>query len=101
MSTTTISVGDEVLKYLRSNSLREPDVLARFRRETARLDQAQMQISPEHGQLMALLVRMLGARRTLEVGIFTGYSSLSVALALPADGRVVEAPFQKILRAAA
>jgi caffeoyl-CoA O-methyltransferase len=62
---------------------------ARLREETRQLPLARMQIAPEQGQFMALLVQLLGARRTLELGVFTGYSALSVALALPADGRVV------------
>jgi caffeoyl-CoA O-methyltransferase len=70
-------------------TLREPDVLARLRLETAQLPSGGMQISPEQGQLMGLLVELMGARRCLEVGVFTGYSSTVVALALPADGKVV------------
>jgi caffeoyl-CoA O-methyltransferase len=80
---------DELYQYLLDVSVREPDVLRRLREETAELEDAAMQIGPEQGQLMALLVEMLGARRTLEVGTFTGYSALVVALALPEDGRVV------------
>jgi len=75
--------------YMRRVTLREPDVLRRLREETASHPQANMQISADQGQFMALLVRMLDARRTLEVGVFTGYSSLSVALALPDDGRII------------
>lgn len=88
MSSQTF-VPDDLRQYLLSVSSREPDVLRRLRRETSRLERAIMQISPEQGQLMALLVKMLGARKTLEVGVFTGYSTLVVALALPDDGRVV------------
>ena len=76
-------------EYLLSVSLREPELLCRLRAETASLPQAQMQISAEQGQFMRLLIELIGARKTLEVGVFTGYSSLCVALALPADGRVV------------
>ena len=68
--------------------MHEPEILARLREETARLPMAMMQITPEQGQLMALLVRLLQARRCLEVGTFTGYSALWVALALPAEGRL-------------
>jgi caffeoyl-CoA O-methyltransferase len=68
---------------------REPDVLRRLRDETARHERAGMQISPEQGHFMRLLVGLMDAKRVLEVGVFTGYSSLSVALALPADGRIV------------
>ena len=69
--------------------MRESDAARRLREETAKLPMARMQISPEQGALMQMLVRLLGARRTLEVGTFTGYSALVVAEALPADGRVI------------
>lgn len=80
---------EELYQYLSSVSLREPEILQRLREETARLPNATMQIAPEQGQLMTLLVQLLCARRTLEVGVFTGYSALAVALALPSDGRLV------------
>jgi predicted O-methyltransferase YrrM len=80
---------EHIYEYLVSNSLREPEILRRLREETAVLPRASMQISPEHGQFMALIVQLMGARRALEVGVFTGYSSLAVALALPADGQIV------------
>ncbi len=80
---------EDISNYLLSVSLREPPILRRLREETAGQPQAQFQIPPEHGQFMALVIQMLGARRTLEVGVFTGYSSLAVALALPPDGRIV------------
>jgi caffeoyl-CoA O-methyltransferase len=80
---------DRLYDYLLANSLREPEVLARLREETAALPAAAMQTAPEQGQFMALLVTLIGARRTLEVGTFTGYSALCVALALPAEGRVI------------
>lgn len=89
MTRRTKPLTDELYQYLLDVSVREPDVLRRLREETAELEDAAMQIGPEQGQLMALLVEMLGARRTLEVGTFTGYSALVVALALPEDGRVV------------
>jgi predicted O-methyltransferase YrrM len=82
-------IDDRLHDYLLANSLREPEVLRRLREETAGLPHAGMQIGPEQGQFMALLVELIGARRTLEIGTFTGYSALAVALALPADGRVV------------
>lgn len=80
---------EELYGYLQAVSLREPPVMRALREETASHPRARMQITPEQGQFMMLLVRMLGARRTLEIGVFTGYSSLAVALALPEDGRVV------------
>jgi predicted O-methyltransferase YrrM len=89
MSSRTIQVTEAIDSYIHAVSLREPDVLRRLRAETAPLEFAGMQISPEQGQFMALLVRLIGARRYLEVGTFTGYSALAVALALPADGKVV------------
>jgi len=78
-----------IYDYLIANSLREPPILRRLREETAPLPMATMQISPEHGQFMSLLVQLMGARRAVEVGVFTGYSSLAVALALPHDGEIV------------
>jgi caffeoyl-CoA O-methyltransferase len=75
--------------YIDAVTLREPELLARLRQETASHPQAGMQVSPTQGQFLNLLVRATGARRTLEVGVFTGYSSISVALALPDDGEIV------------
>ncbi|HSJ98209.1 MAG TPA: class I SAM-dependent methyltransferase [Myxococcota bacterium] len=89
MSDRTLNLTEPVYRYLLGHSLREHQALRSLREETAPMPRAGMQISPEQGQLMALLVRMLGAKRTLEVGVFTGYSALAVALALPEDGRVV------------
>lgn len=89
MSNKTFTLPDKLYRYLIDNSLREPDVLRRLREETLRLPMSMMQIAPEQGQLMRLLVRLIGARRAIEVGVFTGYSSLSVALALPEDGRLI------------
>jgi predicted O-methyltransferase YrrM len=88
MSNTTFGLSDAVRRYILSLSVQEPESLARLREETARLPMAMMQISPEQGQFLALLVRALQAKRCLEVGTFTGYSTLVVALALPEDGRV-------------
>ena len=76
-------------QYLLSVSVHESEVLARLRAETASEPYAQMQISPDQGQIMQFLVHALGVRRSLEIGVFTGYSSLSVALAMPEDGRIV------------
>jgi caffeoyl-CoA O-methyltransferase len=85
----TLGLSNTLYNYLLSVSLREPDVLQQLREETARLPMAMMQIAPEQGQFMALLVQLLNARKTLDVGVFTGYSSLCVALALPPDGKIV------------
>jgi len=89
MSNKTFTLSDDLYAYLFENSVREPDILRRLREETAKDSMARMQIAPEQGQFMQLLVRLMGARRYLEVGVFTGYSSLAVALALPAEGRIV------------
>jgi caffeoyl-CoA O-methyltransferase len=89
MSRRSISLTDSLYEYLLSVSLREPDLLRQLREETATDPSARMQISPEQGQFMALLARLMGARRCLEIGVFTGYSSLAVALALPDDGRIL------------
>jgi caffeoyl-CoA O-methyltransferase len=80
---------DALYGYLLEASLREPPLLRQLRDETARHPRAGMQISPEQGQFMQLLVKLTGARRCIEVGVFTGYSSLAVALVLPADGRIL------------
>ena len=84
-----LGLDDRLYDYLLSVSLREPDILRQLREETASLPGAMMQIAPEQGQFMALLIQLLGATKTIEVGVFTGYSSLSVALALPPDGKIV------------
>jgi caffeoyl-CoA O-methyltransferase len=89
MSKRTLNLTDSLYNYLLAASLREPDVLRQLRAETVALPGAAMQIAPEQGQLMALLVTLIGAKKTLEIGVFTGYSSLSVALALPADGKII------------
>ncbi|MGZ8995617.1 MAG: class I SAM-dependent methyltransferase, partial [Rhodospirillales bacterium] len=89
MSNRTIGLSEELYDYLLAVSLREPEILAELRQETMALAQRSMQIAPEQGQFMALLVRLLGARRILEIGTFTGYSALAMALAMPPDGRIV------------
>jgi len=88
MSNKTLKLTDELYRYLLGVSLREPEVLRRLREETRALPEADCQISPEQGQFMALLLRLIGARQVLEVGTFTGYSSTVMAFALPGDGRV-------------
>lgn len=89
MSSRTLQVSDAVHEYLLRETMREPPLLAELRAETAGLPNAGMQISPEQGQFMRLLAELLGARRALEVGTFTGYSALCLALALPEDGRLI------------
>ncbi len=89
MSDRRLQITDDLHRYLVDHSVREPDVLARLRTATASLPLAQMQIGPEQGQLMALLAKLIDARRCIEIGVFTGYSSLAVALALPPDGRIL------------
>lgn len=89
MSNRSIALTDPIYQYMNDVSLREAPVLRALREETAALTQRSMQIAPEQGQFMALLVRLLRARLCLEVGVFTGYSSLATALALPADGLIV------------
>jgi caffeoyl-CoA O-methyltransferase len=79
---------EEVYRYLLEVSSREPPVLARLRAATAPRPEAEMQIGADQGQLLALLVRLIGARRCIEIGTYTGYSALAVALALPADGKL-------------
>ena len=89
MSNRSITLTDSLYEYMNEVSLREPPLLLALREETAALTQRSMQISPEQGQFMALVARLIGARRCLEVGVFTGYSSLATALALPDDGCIV------------
>lgn len=89
MSPRSIGLSDPLYAWLLSTTVREAEPLRRLREETATLQDANMQIAPEQGQLMALLAKLTGARRTLEIGTFTGYSALAVALAMPEDGRVV------------
>jgi len=89
MTARTLSLTDDIYRYLVEHSSREPAILARLRAVTAGLPTANMQIGPEQAQLMQLLVRLIGARRCIEVGTYTGYSSLAVALALPGDGYLI------------
>jgi predicted O-methyltransferase YrrM len=89
MSRVYTPVSDEMAGYIRSVSLREPEPLRRQRLETDDHPQASMQIGPEQGQFLHLMARLTGARNTIEVGVFMGYSSTWVALALPADGKTI------------
>lgn len=89
MSSRTLTMTDALYDYLLTVSGPQPELLRRLREETQQLPNAMMQISFEQGQLMALLIRLMRAKRALEVGVFTGYSGLVVAQALPEDGRLV------------
>jgi caffeoyl-CoA O-methyltransferase len=89
MSARTLGLSDQLWRYLVEVTVREPPVLESLRLETQAMPNGGMQISPEQGRFMAFLVELIGVRRYLEVGVFTGYSSLSVALAMPPEGRVV------------
>jgi predicted O-methyltransferase YrrM len=89
MERKTIGLDDALYDYVVATTLKDDDILARLREETGTLEWGRMQIAPEQGQFMALLTRLIGARNAIEVGVFTGYSRLSVARALPEDGRLV------------
>lgn len=89
MTNKTIGISDELHEYVVEVGAREPELLARLREETAAMPQARMQIAPEEGAFLAMLAELVGARRCIEVGTFTGYSSIAVARALPEDGRLV------------
>src|SRR4029453_10563697 len=89
MQDPPLTITDDIHRYLIAHSVREPEVLARLRAATASLPQAQMQIGPEQGQLMALLARLGRGKGAIEMGVFAGFSSLAVALALPQDGRIL------------
>jgi predicted O-methyltransferase YrrM len=88
MANKNSSLDPTFYEYLISASPPEPEVLAQLRAETASLPQAGLQISQDQGEFMALLIRLMGAREVLEIGVFTGYSSIALALALPADGHI-------------
>lgn len=89
MTHQTFGLDPQLYDYLLSISLREPEILTQLRQETAQHPMGRMQIAPEQGQFMALLIQLMGAKKTLEVGVFTGYSALTVALALPPEGKVI------------
>ena len=89
MSNTTLNLNDQLYQYLLNVSLKESDVLKALREETANMPEHNMQISPEQGQFMRLLVQLINGKRGIEIGVFTGYSALSVALGLPDDGQLI------------
>ncbi|HLY19152.1 MAG TPA: class I SAM-dependent methyltransferase [Bryobacteraceae bacterium] len=89
MSNLQSPITPELAAYIRSVSLREPDLLKRLREETAQRPDCSMQLSPEEAQLLGMLVRAMNVRRSIEVGVYTGFSSLHIALAMPADGRLI------------
>lgn len=89
MSAQHLQINDALIEYVRASSSPEPDYIAKLRHETAQDPAARMQITPELGNFLGILIRILGARRCIEVGVFTGYSSLSVARALPDDGHLI------------
>ena len=89
MANSTLGLENQLYDYLLSISLREPDILAALREETAQHPMGKMQIAPEQGQFLELLVQLMGAKKTIEIGVFTGYSSLCVALALPPNGQII------------
>ena len=89
MSNRTIIITESIYQYLCDHSLREDPILKDLRDHTYDMEERAMQIAPEQGQFMQMLVKLIGAKNTIEVGVFTGYSSLAIALALPEDGRIV------------
>ena len=88
MSSSTIGLDKNLREYLLNVSVKEHDVLKTLRKETLKLNEYQMQISPEQGSFLSFLINIINAKRTIDIGVFTGYSSLVVALALPDDGLV-------------
>jgi predicted O-methyltransferase YrrM len=88
MANRTLTLTDDLVAYVHRYGVREHPVLAKLRERTEPMPEHGMQIGPDQGAFMALLVRLIGARRILEIGTFTGYSSTAMALALPPDGRI-------------
>ena len=89
MSNRTLAISESIYQYLCDHSLREDPILKELRDHTYDMEERAMQIAPEQGQFMQMLIKLIGAKNTIEVGVFTGYSSLAIALALPEDGRIV------------
>ena len=89
MANQTKGLDEKLYQYLQSVSVRELEILTKLRQENKNHPMGIMQVAPEQGQFMGLLVQLIGAKKTLEIGVFTGYSTLSVALALPPDGKII------------
>jgi len=89
LSNRTLSIDDRTYDYLCDVSVKEPELLNQLRIETAQMDYAVMQISPEQGQFMSLLIKLMGAKRAIEIGTFTGYSSICIASAMAEDGELI------------
>lgn len=89
MSNRTLSIDDRIYDYLCDVTVNEPELLQQLRTETAQLEYSVMQIAPEQGQFMSLLIKLMGAKRAIEIGTFTGYSSICVASAMPDDGKLI------------
>ncbi len=89
MSNRTLPIDDRIYGYLCDVTINEPELLRQLREETAQLEYSVMQISPEQGQFMSLLIKLMGAKRAIEIGTFTGYSSICVASAMPEYGKLI------------
>jgi len=89
MSANTLNLTPAVYDYFQKISIRDTEILKNLREQTHKMSMGHMQISPEQGQFMGLLIELMGAKKTLDIGVFTGYSALSVAMALPEDGKVI------------
>jgi len=89
LSNRTLSIDDRLYVYLCDVAITEPELLRQLREETAQIEYSVMQISPEQGQFMSFLIKLMGAKRAIEIGTFTGYSSICVADSMPADGRLI------------
>lgn len=95
MTGNTLGLNAALQRYLLEATVREPDVLRRLREETQRMPQSNLQIAPEQGRFLSVLVTLIGARRAIEIGVFTGYSSICTALALAEDGELVACDVSK------
>ena len=89
MSNRTLSIDDRIYDYLCDVSINEPELLRQLREETAQIEYSVMQISPEQGQFMSLLIKLMGATRAIEIGTFTGYSSICIASVMPENGKLI------------